>query len=96
MFAVTVQFQIRDGMFETFMPLMIENAKASLEGEPGCRQFDVCSDPDRPNEVFLYEIYDDAAAFQAHLKTPHFQAFDVQVAPMISEKSVATYAKVRS
>lgn len=96
MFAVTVQFQIKDGMIDAFLPLMLENAKASLEDEPGCRQFDVCTDPGRPGDVFLYEIYDDAAAFDVHLKTTHFLAFDAQVSTMISQKSVATYSKVRS
>ncbi|MET1414461.1 putative quinol monooxygenase [Roseibium sp. HPY-6] len=96
MFAVTVQFKIHDGMMDTFMPLMLENAKASLEHEPACRQFDVCSDPERPGEVFLYELYDDAAAFQTHLKTQHFLAFDAQVSTMIAEKTVATYSKVSS
>ncbi|WP_421982012.1 putative quinol monooxygenase [Roseibium sp.] len=96
MFAVTVRFEIRDGMFETFMPLMLDNAKASLQEEPGCHQFDVCTDPGRPGEVFLYEIYNDAEAFQVHLKTPHFLAFDAQVSTMIADKSVATYSKVSS
>lgn len=96
MFAVTVVFRIREESREAFLPLMIENAKTSLKHEPGCRQFDVCSDPARPSEIFLYEIYDDAAAFQAHLETPHFKSFDAGVAEMIEEKSVKTYAKVVS
>ncbi|MEM8702181.1 MAG: putative quinol monooxygenase [Pseudomonadota bacterium] len=96
MYAVTVRFQIRDGMFEAFMPLMLENAKASLSEEAGCHQFDVCTDPGKPGEVFLYETYDDAEAFQVHLKTAHFLSFDAQVSPMIAEKSVATYSKVSS
>ena len=96
MFAVTVHFQIKDGMFDTFMPLMLENARTSLQAEPGCRQFDVCTDPEKPGEVFLYETYDDAAAFQVHLGSAHFLAFDSQVSTMISEKTVATYSKVSS
>jgi len=96
MYAVTVRFRIKDGMFETFMPLMIENARTSNRVEPGCRQFDVCTDPERPGEVFLYEIYDDAAAFQSHLASTHFLAFDSQVSTMILEKTVATYSKVTS
>jgi len=96
MFAVTVVLKIREESMDAFLPLMIENAKSSLKTEPGCRQFDVCSDPARPSEIFLYEIYDDAAAFQAHLETPHFKKFDAGVAEMIEEKSVRTYAKVVS
>ncbi|MHA7773810.1 putative quinol monooxygenase [Roseibium sp. M-1] len=96
MFAVTVVFKIREESMEAFLPLMIENAKASLKHEPGCRQFDVCSDPAHPLEIFLYEIYDDAAAFQAHLATPHFKSFDARVSEMIEEKTIRTYATVVS
>ena len=77
------------------MPLMLDNARASLRDEPGCHRFDVCHNPDQPGTVFLYEIYDDAAAFDAHLKTAHFRGFDAACAPMIAAKSVATYSKVQ-
>ncbi len=70
--------------------------RSVLKDEPGCRQFDVCTDPDRPGDVFLYELYDDADAFQAHLQTPHFKSFDAKVAGMIAQKTVRTYAKVAS
>ena len=42
---------------------------------------------------FLYEIYDDATAFQAHLASPHFKAFDVQVAQMVAEKTVRIWTR---
>ncbi|CTQ52849.1 Autoinducer 2-degrading protein LsrG [Roseibium album] len=96
MYAVTVLFKINEGRQDEFLPLMIENAKLSLKDEPGCRQFDVCTDPARPGDVFLYEIYDDAAAFQAHLQTPHFKSFDANVSDMIAAKTVGTYAEVAS
>ncbi|WFE88574.1 putative quinol monooxygenase [Roseibium porphyridii] len=94
MFAVTVLFRIKDGQMDAFMPLMIANAQTSVKDEPGCRQFDVCTDPDLPGEVFLYEIYEDAAAFQFHLATDHFKDFDARVSDMIAEKSVKTFQKV--
>ena len=62
-FAVVVTFQIEPARYVEFMPLMLSNAQASLTQEPGCLQFDVATDPARPNEVFLYEIYSDRAAF---------------------------------
>jgi len=96
MYAVTVVFQIKAEVVEDFLPLMIANAEASLKDEPGCRKFDVCTDPDRPGDVFLYELYDDADAFQAHLQTHHFKSFDAKVAGMIAQKTVRTYAKVAS
>jgi autoinducer 2-degrading protein len=94
MFVVTVTFQIKPDQFEAFLPLMVQNAQASLTIEDGCRQFDVCTDENRPEEVFLYEVYDDEAAFKVHLTTPHFLKFDAEVAEMIREKTIKTYKGV--
>ncbi|WP_187429784.1 (4S)-4-hydroxy-5-phosphonooxypentane-2,3-dione isomerase [Roseobacter fucihabitans] len=95
MFAVVVTFSIPPEHFAQFMPLMQQNAATSLADEPGCHRFDIATDPARPDEVFLYELYSDEAAFRAHLSTLHFQAFDKATAAMIAEKSVKTYTSVR-
>jgi len=94
MFAVVVTFQIIPGSMHAFLPHINANAKASKETEPGCLQFDVATDPDRPNEVFLYELYLDAAAFDAHCNMPHYATCGAAVGDMIADKTVATYAKV--
>lgn len=94
MFAVVVTFSIKPDCLAAFMPLMEQNAATSRSEEPGCHQFDVATDPARANEVFLYELYDDQTAFEAHLGSEHFKIFDVATAPMIAEKSVNTYRKV--
>ncbi len=94
MFAVIVTFNVKKGAMDRFLPLMLSNAATSLGGEQGCHQFDVCTDPNRPNEVFLYELYTDAAAFDAHLKTSHFGAFDAAAAGMIESKDVKTCQEV--
>jgi quinol monooxygenase YgiN len=39
--------------------------------------------------VNLYEIYDDEAAFQAHLQTPHFAKFKSTVTEMILDQKIA-------
>lgn len=96
MFAVVVTFQIKAGAMAEFLPLMIANAQTSLAEEPGCHRFDVCTDEDRPDEVFLYELYTDRAAFDAHLSAAHFKAFDSAVAAMVAGKDVRTYQEVAS
>ena len=92
--AVCVTLRLKAGTEEAFMPLVLENARASVAGEPGCRAFEVCSDPARPREVFLYEIYDDAAAFDAHRDTPHYARFDGAVRDMLEEKTVVQWPDV--
>ena len=83
MFAVVVTFKISPGDWDAFLPLMAQNAKSSRETEPGCHQFDVWTDDNRPGEVFLYEVYSSREAFDAHRETDHFREFDRQVAGMI-------------
>lgn len=73
---------------------MLENAAASLRDETGCHQFDVATDPARQNEVFLYELYKDSAAFSEHLAASHFKSFDASTRDMILSKDVKTYEKV--
>ena len=93
MFVVTGTFTLKPGKRSAFLPPMVENASTSLRKEPGCRQFDVCLGDD-PETVFLYEVYDDSAAFSAHLESAHFQSFDAAVADMIATKVVHQYSEV--
>jgi quinol monooxygenase YgiN len=87
-YVVTVDFEIHPQHWRAFVPLMHENARVSREREPGCRQFDVCTDAAKPNSVFLYEVYDDRAAFEVHLASAHYKAFDGAVRDMVAAKSV--------
>ncbi|WP_422367107.1 putative quinol monooxygenase [Pelagibius sp.] len=91
MYVVTVVFEISAGSEEAFRNAVQRQAENSLALEEACRRFDVCFDPKRPDRVFLYEIYDDRAAFDAHLASDHFAAFDSKVADMVASKTVETW-----
>lgn len=88
MHVVTVEFVAKASHIEPFRAAMIENATASREREPGCRQFDVAVDPAEPSTIFLYELYDDRAAFDAHLATAHYREFDARTRDWIERKTV--------
>jgi quinol monooxygenase YgiN len=75
MFTLLVQIEINKDSIDKFMPLALENARATRESEAGCRQFDVLVDPSDPSRVMFYEIYDDEAAFQMHQQTAHFKRY---------------------
>ena len=96
MFAVVVTMRVRPGHFEAFMAAITANAATSLAEEPECSRFDVWTDPNRPGEVFLYELYTDRAAFDAHLGAPHFKGFDAAAADMIAHKAIATFDTVHA
>ncbi|MEO9682054.1 MAG: putative quinol monooxygenase [Tateyamaria sp.] len=93
-FAVTVVFEIKPGQMEPFMEAILNNARCSVRDEPGCRQFDVCTDPGDPNTVFLYEKYDDLAAFEAHQTMPHYKATGPKVVDLVASKTLRTFAQV--
>lgn len=82
-----VEFVIYPRHVAAFGAAIADNASASLT-EPGCRRFDVCTDPQQPGRFVLYEIYDDADAVAAHLTTSHFKAFDLRCADWVLHKAV--------
>ena len=92
-YVVTVHFRAKAEYRAAFRAAMVENANASRETEPGCRQFDVCEGADGA-DIFLYEIYDDEAAFQAHLASLHYQRFDALVTAWLEKKDVRKYARI--
>ena len=90
MYVVCVTFEIHPDMMSKFLPLVAAQASNSLERETGCHRFDVCISDEGPL-VFLYELYTDAAAFELHLRTSHFEEFDAQVSELVRDKKVRTY-----
>lgn len=85
---LAVEFRIKPDHVEDFARAIAHNARESVAQEPGCRLFDVCRDPADPTLFFLYEIYDDEAAVQAHLKSPHFLHMDKQTVSWVAGKTV--------
>ena len=92
--ALIVEFRIRLPHVAAFEAAIIANARASRGTEPGCRQFDVCRDPADPQVFFLFELYDDEAAVQAHLRAPHFLRLNEASAPWVETKTVWRYTRL--
>jgi (4S)-4-hydroxy-5-phosphonooxypentane-2,3-dione isomerase len=92
-YGVTVEFTLRPGTLDAFLRLVEANAAASVADEPGCLRFDVLlpAGGEGP-DVFLYEIYADRAAFDHHLTTTHFLAFDEATGPMVERKAAGFFS----
>lgn len=91
MFVVTVVFHLNEGAAPAFMPIIKTQAENSVKREDGCHQFDVSWNEDAPDEVFLYELYDDEAAFEYHKKTNHYKTFSSEVEKLVKGKSVRLF-----
>ena len=89
MFSLMVQLHVRAEDREEFLAAITANAEASVRDEPGCRRFDVTAVEGDDTRFLLYELYDDAAAFDAHRQAPHFSAWR-QVADRVLASQVNT------
>ncbi len=73
---VLAEFETTAETYDAFLALCSYDSERSVADEEGCHAFDVLTPEDEPNVIVLHEIYTDRAAFEAHLKTPHFAKFD--------------------
>jgi quinol monooxygenase YgiN len=72
----------KPGMAGAFRERIVELVR-QVRREPGCVTFTAYEARDTPGRFYLYEIYTDAAAFGAHLKTDHVHAF-ISAIPALS------------
>lgn len=93
MLVLVVEFRIKPPFIAAFEAAITANAQASLDTEPGCRQFDVCRDPADPALFFLYELYDDEAAVDTHLHSPHFIAMSAATSDWVEAKRVRRFLR---
>src|SRR4030095_15945129 len=75
MYVIVAPLQIKPGYKDQFIEAVVEDARSSAANEPGCLRFDVIQDANDANRIWLYEVYKDEAAFQAHLQAPHLLKF---------------------
>lgn len=87
-FAIAVTFRIKPECIDSFQKRVLQQARDSVQREPGCCQFDVHVAQSDPAVFFLYESYTDADAFAEHRTTAHFSDFDKQVTPWVESKEV--------
>ena len=72
MYVLIVPLQIKEGKKEELLEALLPNAQGAVRDEPGCLRFDVIQDAGDPNRLWLYEVYQDEAAFHAHQQAPHY------------------------
>ena len=83
------EFEIISPHLDKFLLPMRKNAVQLYKVEVGCQQFDICQDQQNLSNIFLYEIYDDEAAFEAHKAARHYHEFNHAIDGMVVKKSVS-------
>jgi quinol monooxygenase YgiN len=57
---------------DNYKALLKEGVEAAMRKEPGVLSLYAVFEKKKPNHLTILEVYADEAAYQAHLKTPHF------------------------
>ncbi len=96
MIALIVNIQVQPYHRQEFIDAMLDDARGSVNDEPGCLRFDVLQDETDPNRIYLYEVYTDQAAFEAHGKAPHLIKWretvkDWYAAPTVVHRAVSIF-----
>jgi len=73
--SVTAEIQIKDNVILEDGLLAIQQFCKDMNSEPGCLLAQAHQDTENPRKIRLWEIYEDAEAFQAHFESAHTQAF---------------------
>jgi quinol monooxygenase YgiN len=70
-YVVAAHWRAKDGA-EDRVAEIIEELTPLSRAEPGNRHYQAQRSAEDPRHFFLYEIYADEAAYQAHMETEHF------------------------
>ena len=82
--ALYAEFTVKSGSEDRVAEMMAE-LTASVRGESGNLVFDPHTRRENPNAYFVYEIYRDEEAFQAHIAADHSKVFNAELGGLIEE-----------
>ena len=89
--AFTVIWEVRDGEVEAAADIVARFAPEARK-EPGLELLMVNQCATDPSQFLFYEVFTDAAAFEAHQKTPHFRALILEEAlPRLNKRERIQY-----
>ena len=86
--AIIATIEVASGKRNQLLPPLMAFRARSLKDEAGTLQFEALASRDDDTKVLVYEIYQDDAAFEAHLSGPPMAQFREQTGGMGMKISV--------
>ena len=77
------EIQVHSEYFQQYKSILKEEAGDSVRLEPGVVAIFPMYQEANPTEVRILEIYASREAYEAHLKTPHFQKYKTTTLKMV-------------
>jgi quinol monooxygenase YgiN len=77
-----VDLEIAPAQLDKFLEALRENGASTIK-EPHCRQYDILQLISEPNQIHIYELYENEAAVQAHRASDHFKKYRATTKDMV-------------
>ncbi len=77
------EIEIHSQYLEEYQSILKEEAGASVRLEPGVIAIFPMNGQANPTDIRILEIYTNREAYEAHLKTPHFQRYKTTTLKMV-------------
>jgi autoinducer 2-degrading protein len=92
--AISGTIEIVPGRRKQLLPLLMAHKARCLKDEPGTLQFEVMAPHEDETKVLLYEVYQDAAAFDTHVNGQSIAKFREEAAGLMGKISLTRCALV--
>jgi quinol monooxygenase YgiN len=77
------EIQVAPDRLQEYVAILTEEAEASVRLEPGVIAIFPMYQRENPTEVRILEIYASRAAYESHIKSPHFERYKSTTLPMV-------------
>jgi quinol monooxygenase YgiN len=77
------ELEIDPAQLELYKAALKEEIAASIRVEPGVLKLYAVSVKDQPTQIRLFEMYANPAAYQRHLRSPHFKKYKAATFGMV-------------
>ncbi|NMO94346.1 putative quinol monooxygenase [Paenibacillus lemnae] len=75
---------------------IMESMIRPSRGESGCVEYVLHESTDDPEQFVFYETWQDEAAFQSHIESPHYKQYRLDIEPLIQSREVHRLRKLTS
>lgn len=77
------KIQVDPAQLEKYNTALKEQMTTAVSVEPGVLTYYAVADKSNPSHITILEIYADTAAYNSHIKTPHFKKYKNIVQGMV-------------
>lgn len=89
------ELEIDPAQLDDYRALLAEEIAASVEFEPGVLMLHAVADKAALHRIRILEVYASRAAYEAHIRTPHFLKYKIGTARMVTALNLVDVDPIR-